>query len=180
MCNDCIGSVTYFETFLNDLFFNMNIICSSSDVCIYAVLLVAVLVFVSLLSLRILGSVCVGPAVWGCGLSGNRQTQRRSPQTPRLWFKNHIQTDIIIRLYLTHWRLWTCLSLTHTDPLFISLNRHWPRLGSNKGVGFTSGIRGAVQPCRPLHCLFALETQTLWNSHSEALHKYWGYLQRWF
>jgi len=35
---------------------------------------------------------------------------------------------------------------THTDPLFIPLNREWPRLGSNKEGGFTSGIRGASPP----------------------------------
>lgn len=107
-----------------------------------------------------------------------------------LWFKNHIQTDIIVQLHLTHQGPRTCLSHTltvthkhsHKDSLFIPLKREWPRLSSNKGAGFTSGIRGGggVCPCRPPHCLFALETQTLWNSHSEALHKYWGYLQRWF
>lgn len=67
---------------------------------------------------------------------------------PRLWFKNHIQTDIIIQLHLTHWALWMCHTHTlahkhkhsHTDKLFIPLNRECPRLGSNKGVGFTSGI----------------------------------------
>lgn len=101
----------------------------------------------------------------------------------RLRFKNHIQTDIIIWLHLALWGPRMCHILTHTqtDPLFIPLNREWPRLSSNKGVGFTSGTRrGGLHPCRPLHCLFALEPQTLWNSHSEALHKHWGYLQRWF
>lgn len=44
----------------------------------------------------------------------------------------------------------TCLSHTltvthkhsHKDSLFIPLKREWPRLSSNKGAGFTSGIRG--------------------------------------
>lgn len=31
---------------------------------------------------------------------------------------------------------------THTDTLLIPLNSEWPRLGSNKRVGFTSGVGG--------------------------------------
>lgn len=69
---------------------------------------------------------------------------------PGLWFKNHIQTDIIVQLHLTHQGPRTCLSHTltvthkhsHKDSLFIPLKREWPRLSSNKGAGFTSGIRG--------------------------------------
>lgn len=33
---------------------------------------------------------------------------------PRLWFKNHIQTDIIIQLHLTHWGLWIYHTHTHS------------------------------------------------------------------
>lgn len=61
------------------------------------------------------------------------------------------------------------LSVKHahrlTQILLISLQKEkkkeWPRLGCNKGRGFASRMGWGVHPCRPLHCLFALETQTL-------------------
>lgn len=34
-----------------------------------------------------------------------------------------------------------CITHTHTHMLLIPLNSEWPRLGSNKRVGFTSGTR---------------------------------------
>lgn len=35
---------------------------------------------------------------------------------------------------------------SHKDSLFSPLNTEWPRLGSNKEVGFTAGRRGAARP----------------------------------
>lgn len=69
---------------------------------------------------------------------------------PRIRFKNHTQTDMIKQTlsysFISHTESRGYFTNTHSDPLFIPLSREWPRLGSNKGVGFTSGIRGARSP----------------------------------
>lgn len=123
--------------------------------------------------------------VWGCGLSGSWQTRLRPPrrqdsdsrrahkQTLSCGFSSHTLRTVNVKH--AHRR---------TQILLISLQKKKKkrvaqiRRQQRRRLCLQDGL--GVHPCRPLHCLFALETQTLWKSRSEALSKHWGYLQRWF